>query len=732
MKGSAVAEDSVPPVEPFRGEPVQLGADVRNHIRGTFHGAAVQARDISGGINLHLPTPPGAVPPPSQIPDSPATFVGRASDLAHLDLLARQARRGRNQVIVLTGMAGAGKTTLATHWLQQRRRRRRWDGSLLVDLRGFSSGVGPSTTEALGLLLRALGVAASQLSSNLTELSALYRSVTANRKLLILLDNARSASQMEPLLPGPGASLVIVTSRRTLRVLVAGGAVLHRLEPFDVQTGVDLLERLAGRARVAAEAPAARRIVALCGGLPLALAITGARLAARPDLSLGSVSGELSHWPQGTAPLDLDAELSVNRVLDASYRSLDTAAQRAYRMLGLHSGPTITVGLTAAMTGTAVPEAERALDAAVDSHLLEPAGEGHFRFHDLLRLHAQRTAQLADSPATRRRAERLGLEYWRGIASAADQVLMPQRWRPGSSRDLEHARGIFATIDDARSWLEAERANLTAGIILAARRAWHDLVWRLADTLWGLFLISQHYSDRIAIDRLAVAAARDSDSPEVLGLMLNHQGLSLKDVGRTTEAVIAFEECLQVFEQAGHRRGIATSLASLGLAHEALGHWDQAAGLLDRAGVLQAELEDHRSEALTRAALGRVQTIQGRPHEGSTELERARQVFARLPDLYNEARTLIDLGTAYAQVGARIRAADCLNEAHRIMQQLTSRRGEADALEAFGHLAMLSGDQSAARRYQDAAQSLRISATAHAGPPTAAHVALREAASREH
>ena len=333
---------------------------------------------------------------PAQLPHGAPAFTGREPELARLDGLARAERRGSSPVICLIdGPPGAGKTTVALRFAH-RVADQYADGQLYANLRGFDHDQTPlPPQDALGRMLQDLGVMPSWVPAGPDARAGMFRTVLARRRMLIVLDNAASASQVRPLLPSHPGCLVLVTSRNRLRGLTArDGAeriTLGTLTPADSLT---LLARIAGRDRIDADLPAATALARQCGYLPLALAIVADSITSRPGVSLAGLAGELAVEAERLDALAVEGDPStgVRAAISWSYRTLAPEPARLFRRLGLHPGPHISLSAAAAAAGAGTTAARRLLDQLTSAHLLEESGHGHYVFHDLLRLYAAEQA----------------------------------------------------------------------------------------------------------------------------------------------------------------------------------------------------------------------------------------------------------------------------------------------------------------------------------------------------
>ncbi|MCC3654643.1 tetratricopeptide repeat protein [Streptomyces sp. S07_1.15] len=677
-----------------------------NTLGGTarISGAVLQSRDIHGGVHIHSAEPAGPPrgPVPRQLLPVPADFGGRDSDLRALEALRRETADGPAPAplrVVISGPAGVGKTTLASHWLTGLAGNCP-DGQLYTDLRGHSPTGGPAAPgEVLGQFLRAFG--STHIPSGLDEQAALWRSVTAGLRIAVLLDNALSAAQVRPLLPGSASSLVVVTSRRRLTGLVVDGAVFHHVEPLRPEAAVALLTSRVGAHRVGQEPEAARRVAALCAGLPLAVSVAAARMAARPRQSLTVMAAALDRDAGSRLePLRAEGSGAVRTALDESYRTLPADVARAYRCLGTQPVTVFDSTVAAAACGTSRAEAERVLDDLVEVNLLEdltpdPVGGGErYRFHDLIRAHADDLAGREDSPADRDAAVRRVVDVYLAAATAAEALLTPSHRTLRRDYVFPPAHPVtFADSRAALQWLDGERLHLMAVLRAAAGREWHDAVWQLTDAMWPLFLRLRPYdlwteAHGIGLDSACRAGDRTAEKR-----MLTSGGAGLRNDGRHDEAAEWFGRSLELARQDGDVRAEAQALHGLGQSLRLAGHLERAIPHLTRALELREEIGYRRGAALTRLVLGDIAQARGRPHEAVTLLTAAREALLAESDAYDAARALAFLGRAHARAhGDPAAAEELLHRAHEEFLAAGSVHWQARVLEFLGQTAAEGGD----------------------------------------
>ncbi|MFI8516383.1 tetratricopeptide repeat protein [Streptomyces sp. NPDC085481] len=637
---------------------------VRNEVGGTVHGTVVQAQHI-GTLTLQEAVVPALVPgapTPRLLPAPARHFTDRRTELDRLSALLDADDDPAPRVVVLTGTGGIGKSATALHFAA--RLKDRYDGGQLhADLRGDATATAAAPSTVLVRFLRALGVAPPYVPADEQEQIDWFRTLTAGRRLLTVLDNAHSVAQVLPLLPtGPG-SLTLVTSRRRLSGLRSAAGAHHlALPPLGPADAALLLTRLAGRAPgTDSDSDGAAAVARRCGGLPLALCMAGERLAVRTHLTWQQLEHDVASAAAHDRPDGQDGpgRDPVTATADTSYGDLTPDAARLYRLGGLRPWAGLTAPAAAALVDLPEERAAALLEELASIHLVEESAPGRYRYHDLLRTHAERRALKEDGPARSAAAVGRLLRHHLAAAAAADARLMPGRWRlgPAYTRVPEGP----GTPGEATDWQLAERENLVEAVRTADEYGLDDLTWQLCEALWSLFLRQGFHQDWLATHRLGVhAAARCPGTPEAEGRMHAQLGFALLGLGRHDEAEAAFTSAADADRRCGHRRGEATAVESLGLVRLAQGRYAEAAHSFRAA---QGLADDPRARALLEHHLGRALSGRGRHAEAAATLERARDLMSALPDPYNEARVLTSLGEAALAAGDRDSAAARLAEA---------------------------------------------------------------------
>lgn len=658
-------------------------------MSGGVFGASVQARSIHGNVSLTVGAP-AKLPAPAQLP-SAGFLADREHELEELGRIAEDVTEtGSPRIVVITGTGGVGKTTLALRWLH-RLRDSYEDGQLFVDLRGFSGGRPLPPAEPLERFLRALAVDTATMPTGVDEQAALFRTLTSGRRLIILLDNAVSAAQVRPLLPGPGPALVVVTTRHRLSGLAVDGAGFLDVNPLNESGAVELLKRLLGADRIRNEMEQAIELVALCGRLPLAVCASGARLAARRRWPIARVVRELADETRRLATLGAEEdEASVQAVFNASYAALaDEGARRLYRLLGLHPGVDFDAGAGAALTESDLDEASRLLDVLAGANLLLEDEPGRYRFHDLVRIHAKGQAYETERAAGCDAALARLVDWYLRMAVAADLAILPGRWHLGpyyERRELDEATP-FDGRAFALDWLERERPNLVALIEAAHGQGLHERAWQLCEAAWPLFLLHKHYQSWIECHETGLSSARACGDVRAEARMLTSLGMAYLNRNDFPAAIRECEQALSLTPPGGHPLGAASALEGLGIAHLATGHGDRAAEFFVRARAIHEELGRPRGMALMSRHLGSALSATGRHAEAIDRFNEALGYFRGADERYHVARGLTGLANAHLLAGHLSQTGEVLHEALETAREAGARHEEAAVHIGFADLA---------------------------------------------
>ncbi|MBB5866808.1 DNA-binding SARP family transcriptional activator/tetratricopeptide (TPR) repeat protein [Allocatelliglobosispora scoriae] len=645
------------------------------------------------------PPPPITIPVPAQLPLDVRGFAGRGTELAHLDALAPDsdaASTAATVVAVVMGTAGVGKTALAVHWAQQAANRFP-DGQLYVNLRGFHPGARPvEPGEALRGFLDAFGVPPERVPAGLDAQAALYRSLVAGRRVLVLLDNAVDEEQVRPLLPGGRGGMVLITSRDQLIGLVA----LEGAHPvsLDVLSGTEAREFLVGRLgaqRVAADPQAADTIAVQCARLPLALAMVAARAAVHPTFPLGSLSAELSAVRERLRPQGAnDFTTDVQAAFSWSYRRLTPSVSALFRLLGLHPGQDMGVDAAASLAGVAADEVRPLLAELVRAHLITEHVPGRFALHDLLRAYAAELAQRTESAPDQHAALRRLLSHYLHSAYAAAVLMYPHRYKLDLvPPDRGAVVAESADAEQASAWFAAEHAVLLAALSRAADSDLGTYAWQLASALSTFLDRSGHWHDWVASQRTA----------------------------------------LSVVERVADRIGQAHAHGSLGLAYNRLKRYDEAHVHLRRADDLFGELDDLVGQAYTSLRMSLVHEGQGDQGAALLDAEQALDRFESADHDIGRGQALNSVGWLHAQLGQYSDAVKYCEQAVDVHRELADREGLANALDSLGFALASDGDhRQAVVHYREALVVLRQLADPYYETITLAHLGDAHHAAGDH
>ncbi|MFE9460537.1 ATP-binding protein [Streptomyces californicus] len=691
-----------------------------NDLSGAVRGFVVQSGSVHGGIHVSGPAAREEMPPPRQLPPS-VRITDRTEEIEALEAHRRRAtEEGHPTLAVVSGLGGVGKTAVALSWLHALRPSFP-GGQLYADLGAQAPGGPADPGEVVARFLRALGVSDGQVPSSLGERVALYRSLTAERRLVVLLDDAATAAQVRPLLPA-GRCVTAVTSRRRMPGLsLDGGHVVH-LNPLSTEAAVELLDATLADGRVTAQPEQARALAVLCAGLPLAVRIAGARLAARPRQGITTMVRALSEERERLEALAIEGDHDVRAALDVSYRGLPPEAGRLYRLLGLHPGREFGIPLARTLVGD---EAVDAVDALHDANLLvdiaDATSSERYRFHDLVRLHASERAVQDTCGEERARALlRIGYHYLLN-AGRAERIVEPGRDSlprdfdrgvdPASiaTEDLDPVGGQTAA-DAALDWLGRELPNLMAVVRRARALGAPELAWQVADASWPLFPRRKVYRAWIEVHEEGLLVAEEEGEGEAVCRMLTSGALGRLATGAPADGLALFERAAASFEERGDALGHARTLNYRGLAHQRLGELDSAAGLFARAAQRLPALGDIRAGALARFNLADVALARGRYAEAADDAEASRLALEAVGDPYNAARAAGLTGRACVGLGRLDRAERELSAALSALRAQTAGFEAARVLGGLAQLAERRGQPRQARQYYREALSLYASA----------------------
>jgi len=708
MYAELLSADATAPPHPTAGE---AGEAARGEVPGTIAAGAladfVGAAAEKGGQGAQAEPAGPPRPRPAQLPPDIADFTGRGTQVDYLrDVLGSPdvaADPGAVRIAVIAGAAGLGKTTLGVHAAHQVRHLFP-DGQLYVGLSGASSEPAPPG-DVLARFLRDLGVDGDKIPVGDEERAALYRTQLTGRRVLILLDDAKDAAQVRPLLPGSASCAVVVTTRNRTPYLVSTGFV--DLNTLPGPEALELFSRIVRDGRPAAEPEATAQILLACAGLPLAIRICAARLATRGQWRIATMAARLRDERRRLDELQV-GDLEVRASFQVSYDSLRAGRHRvdpahAFRLLGLWSGQRISTPAAAALIGEPEEDAADALETLVDANLLESPEPDWYQLHDLLRLFATERARAEEPAEVRRSAVTRLLRWYLAMAETAADVISPQRYRISPGKP--HAQSLLLdSVEAALSWYDSERAGVIVAIRQAAAAGRHDIAWQLAVALFGLFDRRYNWADCITAHRIAVESARTAGQRQAEAWTAQNLGQALALI-REEEAFSHLEEALAIRREISDRDGEAQTAISLAFAYNilrgpeaAIDHSLRSLEMLRRGGnrvLLGISLTNHADYCL---ALGRL--------DEAADCSREALGILRPLEKYGRGYATENLGRVYLESGRLSEAIASLTEAYRLHLADGALRAQAAALKYLAEAQRRAGYADQARESLTAAAAL--------------------------
>ncbi|WP_394614460.1 BTAD domain-containing putative transcriptional regulator [Lentzea sp. JNUCC 0626] len=649
----------------------QLGIDPGDELRRVHSqvlSGSIDSVAASSGAPVVAAKPERVVP--SQLPADIPDFVGRDEAVSLIVALLRTAQGV--PVVTLAGPPGVGKTALAVH-AAHRMRADFADGQLYVNLRGYAPGPPLSAVDVLPRFLRALGTEPDQVPLDQDEQEAMFRSTLTGQRVLLLLDNASSAEQIRPLLPGSPGCAVLVTSRDTLRGLAVSHAASNvRLDVLDWHETKSLLAGILGADEVASQEDAALELASLCAHLPLALRIAAANLVSRPELSIADYVEELRAGNRLAAlAVEGDERVAVHAAFDLSYTALKPELAQMFRLLSLVPGTDFTPEMAAALSGLTTQDARRRLDRLATANLISNHAPSRYQFHDLLRDYAAERLAFEEGRADSRLALRRLVDWAVRSVDNATAAMKSTLFRFPRPAPLD---GVvprpFSTSTEALTWLDVERANLVALVAHAVERDPENAPWQLADALRGyfytqgltaewretakaglvgaraprdelgqlsmlsslgtLYWVTGQHRNALGYYQQAIALQENIVLPEAEAAVLSNAGSVLIDLGELEHAADHLERALVIARQMGALQVLANALFNLGGVYMQLGHLARAAATFEEALEVGTRIDSWITQANSMRALGEVYAYRGEPELGAS-------YFVRASDLYERA-----------------------------------------------------------------------------------------------
>ncbi|MBV1856486.1 AfsR/SARP family transcriptional regulator [Catellatospora tritici] len=621
-------------------------------------------------------------PRPAELPGSVGHFIGRRAELAQLDAVVADPDV---RVVVISGAAGMGKTALAVQW-GHRAAADFPDGQVFLDLRGHDPAVAMPPAEALAHVLTSLDQPDRGSPADEPDRVGLYRSLTRDRRMLILADNAGTVAQILPLVPANTGTLLVVTSRHRLTALKTHHAVkVIDLDALRPDEALNLLDAVLGTQRLAREPDSAVRLVELCDRMPLALQIAAAKLTSRPMRDIADLTDELT---TGERLDELSVEgdsRNLRAVFATTYEVLEPVTARVFRALGVHPGTTFGPHLAAAAADVAPTAARRALDELAAVHLVTEVANGRYRFHDLIRLYARECAHRGESEQVRADIVARILDWYLAIADAANKIV--DRGRDRVRVVVGHPPATLpfrAEADQALSFLDGERDNLQPILTCAMDHGRPDVAWQMTYLVTGFFDSRGHWTQRIQLCRLGLAAARAAGDPVAEGLMGSGLGVAYLTTRRFDEALTTLNQALEVLRAQGDKRGEAHVRNNLAVTYASARRFAEAVDAYGQALALHLAEGNTLGVALTLSNLGDAYVRMGRADLALDHLSRALAASREIGNPRLEAAALGGLGQAHRDRGEWDLATARFHDALILRRQAGDRRYEAETLNNLG------------------------------------------------
>jgi DNA-binding SARP family transcriptional activator len=679
----------------------ELGVDPGADLRQLYH-QILNADEVQAVIPAARVDPVLSNPVPAQLPADIRDFTGRSGQVEQLrELLAGadgEDSPGAVRVVLVVGSGGLGKTALAVHAAHLLASRFP-GGQLYANLLGATQPV--ATAEVLARFLRDLGMEGHRIPLGEEERAAHFRTRLAGKQVLIVLDDARDAAQVQPLLPGSASCAVLVTARGTLPELV--GSELIDLDVLPRPEARALFGVVAGEERAAAEPAATEAVLKACAGLPLAIRIAGARLARRGGGTVRALAERLSDERRRLDEFRM-GNLAVRASFEVSFTSLPGPVTpggldpaRAFRLLGLWTGPSIGLPAAAGLLGEPELATADALDVLVDAHLLESPDPEQYRFHDLLRVYAADRALTEEAEADRREAITRALAWYLYSAEAAARVISRQRRQvplgpvPAALHPL-----AFATLEEALTWCDHERLELMAATRLAAASGLHELAWKLPAAAMVFYSRRSHWADWVAAHEIGLTSARALGDRLAEAWMLNNLGMAY-GAQRMEESVTYLEQALDLSRELGNGPAEAQAATNVANAYFRLGNYADARIAAERSIDIERQVGDRFGEGIGLGILGGACRELGEFGAAIEFLQQALAISRELGERDFEAETLTDLGEAYLGLGQLADATNCLEDSLAIRQSIGDRHGQAATLQRLGQANWRAGNVGKAR-----------------------------------
>lgn len=657
--------------------------DSRYQVASTsVHGAVIgDNASVSQNFAVAKPVTPSAL---FQLPADAGNFTGRRDEIQTIVEQLHGETSSPKPITVICGMAGVGKTALAVH-VAHMLSSEYPEAQLYVNLNSYEPALRLDPGQALDLFLRALGVAVEALPVTYNEQMALYRSLLADKRAIILIDNAVSAEQVRPLLPGSHGCIVLVTTRdRMPGLIVTNAARLVILEPLRQNESMALLTEIVGADRVGAEAQQAKDLVDLCGNLPLALMIAAARLVVRPKLTVSNLSRRLSE--EGRRLIELAVgDVAVRASFNSSYEQLGDDNAQLFRLLALNPGTDFSLDAAAAVMDIDSSTAGELLESLVDMHLVEPAtASDQYRMHNLVRIFSREKLHEKESENDLADAEIRLLSWYRRMVSVSEQKLLGNRIRFWQYEGEDDRLPAPTTRGSALAWFEQERANIIGACRQANRSALHEITWQIADASWGFFQLRKYWSEWEESHRLGLASAIASENKQAEAWMLTGLGGAQWERHEYVEAERNLKRALAIHQTLKDEMGECRTLMNLGFAYYQMGNQVESIKYSEQALRISRTRHDDYRTAWILYGLSNAHTRLNRNTEALKYCEEALVIWRNTASRMGEGFSLDSLGSIYRNLGDLKASIVHLEQALAIRREVGDSYGEGMTLDNLG------------------------------------------------
>ncbi len=666
-------------------------------LHNVFEGDVVQASVIH---ELHIHGGGELVVVPRRLPRAPLRFVNREPELTRLDRVLERSELASGPVVaVVNGMHGVGKSAIGSYWAHQNRRRFP-SGDLFGDFSKRRHGVGVDVGDVLSEFLRELGTAEVAIPVSLGAKQRLFERLTADKRLLVFLDDVDQPSQVLSVLPSGAGTVVLATSNFRLEELVREGAELVPLDPLDEGTSRRLLEQIAGQDRIAREPAAADVLIDVCAGLPIALCVCAARLVSHPSRSVARVAEQITVGARPLRALSPPGEYAVEAVFDFAYHDLPPELGMFYRRLGLHSGPDLVAAVAATLADVTVTVAAERLESLYNAHLIEQPEADRYRLHDLVRQHAQTCVEGDDAEPVRELAVRRLVDWYYAALRVVDRAIVRDRLRL-SDEETVQAYGLpkLGSVAEAFGWFELERPNVMAVLRVAVEREWDVRVWQIAEALWPLCASQKLFSEWIESHQVAIVAAQRLGDLAVEARMRSQLARAYSERGEFDQAETEMDAARVAAADCGNELLRASVLEFGGVCRLRAGDTADAVEAFAAARAIFEANGNARGVALQDFYTGSALVRAGEHGLALEPLEGALDAMAALGDEINVGRSLVKRGEALAGLGRADEARSVLERAVETLQRVGVWFEQAEAFEALAAIAERDNEAELARAW---------------------------------